>query len=811
MRKFGLIVSRIVLVLLVLVLLLGLGGYWWLRGSLSQTAGTLSVVGIDNPIEIVRDEDGVPHIYANTESEALFGLGYVHAQDRLWQMEFQRRVGHGRLSEILGDATLETDKFLRTLGVSRAAEQAWQHATPTEVKVLTYYVAGVNAFISEHKGRQLPIEFTILGVEPEPWTPQDTLVWAKMMSWDLGSNWGDELLRTKLTAHLGAERTNELMMPYSPNDPIILPPSAPIPDGPALSSAETNYLSDTKAIDQLLAINQTIQLSLGLGGKAIGSNNWVVGGAHTTTGKPLLANDPHLGAQIPSIWYLAHLNGGRLNAIGSTLPGMPGIVIGHNQDIAWGITNTTPDVQDLFVERINEQNQIEYKGQWQDLQIVEETIKVKGQPDVVLPVRIGPHGPIISDVLDDSSDHLAFRWTALDEEDHIVEAFNGIARARNWQQFTNALARYSAPMQNFVFADWDNNIGYYAPGRLPIRAKGDGMAPVPGWTGEYDWLGYVPFDQLPHSHNPEEGMIVTANNRVTPDAYPYVVGNSYAAPYRAQRILQLLQSKDKLSPQDMIDTQLDVVSLQALEILPHLLKVQPTTQHEHTALDLLAKWDGSMRGDSAAAAVYQGWYELITENIFSDELGPELWKDYAGEKDFMAMRMAELLQGRGYNWCDDINTPATETCEEQIAKSLAPGLARMASYQKTPQPQNWRWDRVHHAQFPHQPFGEVDAIKGIFNRSIPTSGDGFTVNVAPYRRTALYHQYHIASYRQVINLINLEESYYINSTGQSGQLLDAHYSDMIEKWQQGQYIPMRYDKNAINASTTSRLVLEPKK
>lgn len=810
MRMFLRIGRWVLLSVLVLVIVLGGGGYFWLRGSLPQTAGTLYVTGIDDSVEILRDRDGIPHIYARTESDALFGLGYVHAQDRLWQMEFQRRVGHGRLSEVLGDATLEVDMFLRTIGTGRAAASAWANATPTEQKVLTYYIAGINAFIANHHGRQLPIEFTLLGFEPEPWTPEDVLVWGKMMAWDLGGNWEDELIYAQLIERLGPERAAQLMPAYAPNDPIILPDDA-MRDLTATSTPSTHSQSPVGMgqYQGLLAINRVLKDELGLGGRLIGSNNWVIGGARTTTGKPILANDPHLGAQIPSIWYLAHLSGGRLDAIGATLPGVPGIIIGHNQSIAWGVTNTTPDVQDLYIERINDKNEVEYQGVWEPMRIITETIKVKDQPDQVIQVRITRHGPLISDVLEEATEPLAFRWTALDEEDHILEAFNGIARARNWEQFTNALARYTSPIQNFVYADTDNNIGYYAPGSLPIRAKGDGTRPVPGWTGEYDWLGYVPFEQMPHSRNPERGWIVSANNRVTPDSYPYLISTNFAAPYRALRIVEMIEAKDKLSLDDVAAMQYDVLSLQARELLPHLLQVAPTDERSRAALELLRTWDGSMHADSAAAAVYHAWYYFVPEQIFADELGEELWDNFADNKDNLAMVIARLIAGEHTEWCDNINTPPVETCADAFAAALPRGLAHMAELQGNDSPSAWRWDRVHHAKFPHNPFDEVDALQPIFSRSIPNGGDGFTVNVASPRRSDPFNHYNVVSYRHIIDLRDLTASRYIHTTGQSGQLLDSHYSDFIKLWQRGEYLPMRYDQEAINGAAAGRLVLEP--
>ena len=801
----------ILIVLLMIVLLIGSGGYMWLRGSLPQTAGTITVNGISGPVEVLRDADAVPHIRAGSEADALFGLGYVHAQDRLWQMEFQRRIGNGRLSEILGETTLQTDKFLRTLGVARAARSAWASTNPATQELVKAYVAGINAFISTHQGRQLPVEFTMLGFEPEPWQPEDVLVWAKMMAWDLGGNWSSELLREQLIARLGTDKAAQLMPPYPANGPIILPQSA----WQAAASSQQAAVSRRQAAggsrqaDELLAINSFIQTKLGLGGKAIGSNNWVIGGGRTTTGKPILANDPHLGAQIPSIWYLAHVTGGKLDAIGATIPGLPAVLIGHNKRIAWGVTNTGPDVQDLYIERVNDRNEAEYKGAWEPMQVEQEVIKVKGQPDTTIQVRRTRHGPLISDVLKDASEPLAFRWTALDDTDTTIEAYLKLNTALEWFDFSQALELYKAPMQNFVFADFKNNIGYYAPGALPIRAKGNGTVPVPGWTGEYEWTGYVPFKELPHAYNPEEGFIVSANNKAVPDSYPYFISSDWATPYRAERIVELIKSKPKLSVDDVAAMQADVQSAQAREILPYLLQAKVTGEREQAAINLLRDWDGTISADSAAAAVFEAWYQQIPQQVFADELGNDLWNNYRGDKDFIAVALRNTLQGNSA-WCDDVQTPAAEDCAATLGAALTDGLAQMSQAQSSSDMTTWRWDRVHSAIFPHQPFDNVAALKPIFSRSIPNGGDGFTINVAPVNNDDLYNQYHVPSYRQIIDLKDWGNSRFMQTVGQSGNILSGDYSNLLERWQQVEYMPMRYTKDAINAAARNRLVLEPK-
>ncbi|MBA3947677.1 MAG: penicillin acylase family protein [Herpetosiphonaceae bacterium] len=813
MRLLIRLLRWLLIVILLGVVVVGAGGYFWLRGSLPQTDGTITVQGLQAPVEIVRDVDAVPHIRAGNEADALFGLGYVHAQDRLWQMEFQRRVGYGRLSEVLGAATLDTDKFLRTLGTGRAAESAWSHTAPAARTSIEAYVSGVNAFISTHHGRALPIEFTILGFAPQPWQPQDILVWGKMMSWNLGANWETELLRTELIAKVGADRTAQLLPVYTADGPVILPHGvAGVPLRTAIAEAPRTVAPvATEQLDQLLAINDTLIDNVGLGGSGIGSNNWVIAGSHTTTGKPLLANDPHLGTQAPSIWYLAHITGGAMDAIGATLPGVPGIIIGHNQHIAWGVTNTGPDVQDLYREHINDRNQVEHNGTMEPLQLIQDTIKVKGQPAVPITIRISRHGPIISDATTTTgvAEPLAFRWTALDPEDHTISAYLGIDTASNWQQFTTALQSYLAPMQNFVYADVDGNIGYYAPGALPIRKSGDGTLPAAGWTDAFDWTGYVPFAQLPHSYNPPEGFIATANNKVVPDSYPYLITTGYSAPYRAMRIIELIQSKPKLSPDDVAAMQADVLSAYDRMVLPLLLQAKPVDERSRTALALLHNWDGTVRGDSAAAAIFVAWNQQIAPHIFADELGPSLWKEYRGRNEEVAMRLPQILQGTGGNWCDDVTTPQVEDCPTTLGRALADGLAQMTTAQATSDLKSWRWDRVHLVRFPHNPFDNVAALRPFFSRSIANGGDDFTIDVGTHRRSAPYKQYISPSYRQILDLGNLPASRFIQTLGQSGSPLSSDYANFMQRWQQVQYLPMRYTSAAIDAAAPHHLTLHP--
>jgi penicillin amidase len=785
-RKPWKILTIVIVAVLALLLLVPLAGWLYLRRSLPQIDGTLKLAGLKGPVEVSRDRYGIPYIYASTDHDAFFALGYAHAQDRLWQMETERRIGAGRLSEIFGEETLETDEFLRTAGFYRAAEAAWPALSPETQAMLQAYADGVNAFLSE--GHPLPPEFTILGVKPEPWRPTDSLVWAKMMAWNLGESYGDDLMHAELIAALGPERSSQLAYSYPAGAPVILPPDA---------------------MTVLLEAQRALQEQTGLGGKHVGSNNWVVSGARTASGKPLLANDPHLGAQIPSIWYLASIQGDRVHVVGATLPGTPLVPTGHNEDIAWGVTNLGPDVQDLFVERVNPANpdQYEVDGRWVDMQVIPEEIVVKGAPEPVKwAARATRHGPLISDATPQRGQALALRWPSLDPGDTTVQAFMGVNYARNWDDFTRALQLYVAPSQNFVFADRAGNIGYFGPGKIPIRARGDGSAPVPGWNDDYAWTGWIPFDQLPHAYNPADGYVATANNRVTPDGYPYFITNAWEAPFRAERIIELLTAKQDLTPDDYARIQGDQRSAQARDLLPFLLAVQPQTPEETQALEILRHWDGTISPDDAAPAIYEAWYAQLYRALLGDDLGGEVG-DYFTETDDPTL-LKRILGGEEAVWCDDVLTPDVETCGETARVALRDALKELQK-RLGHDMGKWRWGDLHRTIFAHNPFSEVSFLKPLFERSTVTGGDSFTVNPGPYKLEAPFDSGWVPSYREIIDLAELGNSRFMHTTGQSGNFLSKHYDDLIPLWRGVQYVPMYWDKAQASANSEGVLRLEP--
>ncbi len=791
MRKWLL---RLFLAIVVLAGVVPLAAYFWLRTSLPLVSGTVQVGGTDGPIEIIRDAEGVPHIYATTDHDAFYGLGYVHAQDRLWQMEMQRRIGAGRLSEILGEATLSIDKFQRTLGYYRAAQADLNIIEARSRQALEAYAAGINQWLSE--GHTLPPEFVLLGVKPTPWQPVDSLVWQKMMSWDLGGNYDVELLYQQLAQAVGPERTAQLL-----------------PDYPAEGVSVLAGLDfDSQAAASLLSIDRLLETGFGHGGREAGSNNWVVAGSRTATGLPLLADDPHLGTSIPSIWYLAELQGETLHVVGATFPGLPAVVIGHNERVAWGVTNMGPDVQDLYVERLNPANPNQYAvdGSWQTIQVVEEVIEVDGKEQPLRwAARSTRHGPLISDV-SDTGVPLALQWTALQPGDTTIDAFISGNYANNWTEFVAALEKFVTPSQNFVYADVDGNIGYYAPGRIPIRAEGhDGRAPVPGWSSAYEWQGFIPFADLPQLYNPPEGYIATANNRVVDDSYPYLLGTDWAPPYRAERIVELLEQParkgDKLTLADMLAMQADQTSTQVRMLLPFLLETPPQNKRQAAAIELLHTFDGEMRRDSAAAALYQAWMVHLERALFEDDLRTSLFEEMSTRANPIFLTNILNDPALGAVWCDQVLTAPVESCTDTAQHALDAALddlsARMGETMS-----DWRWDRIHLTQYPHNPFSEVDLLKGIFHRSIANGGDRYTVNVAPVQLAEPYLQNNSPGYRQVVDLADFNNSRFMITTGQSGNVLSEHYDNLIRRHRDVEYLPMSFGRAQVSGT---RLLLQP--
>jgi penicillin amidase len=784
--------------------LAGVGYYALFRRPLPHVSGTITLAGLDASVEVIRDRWGVPHIYASTTHDAYFAQGFVHAQDRLWHMELNRRVGSGRLVELFGEIALETDRWVRILGFRRAAEGDFAALDAASRALLEAYAAGVNAFLDRRAGR-LPIEFVLLHHRPERWQPVDTLVWAKVMAWGLSNNWDMEIHRARLISRLGEEIAAQLEPFYRDDHPVI------VPDVDYVRLGETP-LSRAEAAGPFLG-----------GGPGAGSNNWVVHGSRTDTGQPLLANDPHLAMQMPSIWYENHLSSeDGLDVIGVTFPGVPGVIIGHNRHVAWGVTNGSTDCQDLYVERVNPDNnrQVEYQGEWEDVQVVYETIQVKGRATPVTePVSITRHGPIITPLVPGETQALALRWTA-HEPGTIVRAVAGINRASNWGEFQAALRDWDVPSQNFVYADVAGNIGYTLAGKIPIRARGDGRTPVPGWTDEYEWTGYIPFEELPRSFNPAKGYVVTANNRPVDDSYPHPLAGEWLNGFRAQRIIDLLMARDKVSNHDFRVIHTDVYSLPGREMADYLVQLSTDDSELQQAIGYLKAWDHQLSADSIAGAIYEAFLLKMLRNTFGGVVG-DLIETYLGTgphlllspvNGYMGRVTVVLLRFMAQNpapWPglgSESRWPTRDDCAHASLREAIDELKRVLG----PDVTQWTWGRLHSVIFAH-PMGQVKPLNRLFNRGpYPLGGDTDTVWQAAFIPGRPYGpESFTASYRQIIDLGNLANSVCVNTTGQSGQPGSRHYDDQIDDWRFGRYHPMLFDRVQVEEQAEARLELVP--
>jgi len=757
-------IGRIIAGLLIFILLVGLLGYLYLKHTtLPQTRGQMMLAGLTSSVSIHREANGVVHIIAKNQADLFFAQGVVHAQDRLWQMEYQRRVGAGRLSEIFGKATLDADKFLRTWGFYRTAETAYASLSPAGKATIEAYMNGINAYLATNPPQ--PLEFKLLGYSPAPWTLADVMVWAKMMSFNLATNRKTELKRYRLLAKgLSQERIAQLM-PFDSNK--------------GRFSSNIQKEADKKQTEALLAIASLIPTF------ADASNNWVLGGSRTTSGMPLLANDVHLGLSLPSTWHLMQLEAPDYNVIGATLPGLPCVVIGHNTQIAWGVTNLEGDVEDLYVlQETDDGSSYVYQNESKPYQIRTEIINVKDEPPVSLKVRETLYGPVISDVVEKipNAAPLALRWIGHHTKDTTFDAYLALNQASNWTEFKNAMKHYVAPSQNFVYADVKGNIGHLVPGRLPIRKLGhSGLYPMPG-NGEWDWQGFIPFEELPQQFNPESDYIITANNKITPPNYPYTLSLEFAQ-YRAIRIEQLIRSREKHSRADMLTMQQDMLSLLYKDFIPVFKNLQPSSARGRQWRKRLLAWDGILSPDSQEATVFQTWYVGLS-SLTQAETGEDYWHRYP--RYFLnAMQNGDVA-------CDVLKM----TCLEYAAVVLEETLARFPNDIPA-------WGQLHQATFNH-PVLTHTPLAFLSDRKMPFGGDRLTVNVGGYNPNNL-RMNHGATYRQVIDLSEIERSRYMHPMGQSGHLLSPQYDDLLPLWQKGEYLPIQTKDYPV----TETLVLEP--
>ncbi|QSX79613.1 penicillin acylase family protein [Agrilutibacter solisilvae] len=791
--------------LAVLVLLPVIGGAAWLHHSLRASLppeGTFQLTReVSAPVSITRDENGVPHIRATTDIDAFHAVGYAHAQDRLWQLELQRRLASGRLSEVFGKKSIDTDVWFRTLGLYESARSAWPALSPQAQRSLTAYAAGINAWIAE--GHSLPAEFRVLGIKPEPWTELDSLAWVKVFALDLGGNF-----RREIDRYVARQALSEPQLTaFFPNYPA---------DAPATVAAISGRPS--APLEALAQLQQQLETEHAIGGTNVGSNAWVVSGRHTRDGAALLSNDPHLGLQIPSLWYAMNVDAPAFKVSGMSLVGLPVVVLGRNAHIAWGGTNMMADVQDLFFERTDASGERYLaQGQWLPFSTRVETIDVRADfPEqlrrryapVTLKVRSTRNGPVISDYHGVFRQPVTLRWTALEAGDTSYEAFFRLNQARDWEGFKAALARHVAPAMNLLFIDRAGNIGYLGAGRIPVRRQGEGTLPSPGWDDAWGWSGQVSPSQWPQSYNPPSGFIVNANNPVANHDDPYFISHDWAPTSRARRIEYLLRQRiasgKGLTAQDMQHIQADTVDMDAAAMMSVLRKRLPRGEHASQAAEYLKDWNGDMRADSQAAAIFSVWMRHFRQRVFGAALQGSWEQQPAnrilrGLQEDVPLDYLRTLAGEssarngGSTWCDDAGTPAPETCEEALADSQKSALWELYKLKGDWSMASWRWDGVQRTAYDHTPFSDFKPLDRIFQRRIGNGGSAGSINVAAsdFKGADGYLQKFGPGFRQIIALRGARTShYYMNSTGQSGNFMSPHYDDMVVPFRDARFLTL---------------------
>jgi len=732
--------------------------------------GKVRLSGLEEEVNVVIDDWGVPHIFAQNEKDLYFASGYLQAQERMWQMELTRRAGFGRLSEIFGKVTLERDKFMRNMGFEEAALNDFENLSPKMRELIASYSNGVNAWMDSRK-LNWPIEFLILRFRPEPWTALDSLVVKEIMALMLCPDYRSEVVRGKLAESLGAEKALQ-----------ILEEGIPPPPSESVMTSGTGTLTIPPFQ---------------------GSNNWVVSGSRSESGKPLLANDPHLEITLPSIWYEMHISCPGLNAVGVSLPGVPFIIIGHNSSIAWGITNSAADVQDLYVEKIDDSGNMYLDGEeWKPLFKKKQEIKIKGRrkPEEI-EIRWTERGPIITPIVIESQTPLSLSWTIY-EGGRTMEAFYLLNRALNWREFSDALALFDVPSQNFIYADTEGNIGYYLTGKLPLRTAQAAVFPFPGWKKEGQWQGFLDEDKKPNLFNPDEGYIVTANNRIVPDDFPYYVSFDWDFPFRADRVKELLLQKEKHSIESFKRMQNDVYTKKGEAVLPVFEDIEETDGNAGEAIRLLKHWDLRM-SSGKEPALYEAFMNIFHAEVFEDELGDDF-----GDFDPTFRRknagILRVLSDPFSPWYDNTETPQVETREDIVKMSLE--KAYDALDKKYGPQENWDWMKFHSIRYRHA-LGRIPLFRFLNRGPYPLDGHAYTIRASfPAFGTSSG-----SSYRQIIDLSDFKNSICVLTSGQSGCFLSRFYDDQIPLWLEGQYHPMLFSADDIRANSAGTLRLIPQR
>jgi penicillin amidase len=850
------IIQIVLPIIAVIIILPPVAGYAWFhnisRAPLPQHSGELNVAGLQDNVEILRDEWGIPHIYATNLHDLFFAQGYTQAQDRWWQMEFWRHVGSGSIGELVGkkDSLIGTDMFIRTLGWRHVAEQEVKTCDEQALSRLQAFSDGVNAYIMNRGPSKLALEYSVLGMtgvkfKIEPWTPADSLVFAKMMAWDLGPSENHEQDRATLYELLGQEMADQLLTPpwpYGTRPTILQPEDLPV----SSRTGFTQTVSENKHIDinTMVADNPLPSINLLFdSGEGIGSNNWVVSGKMTQSGMPLLANDPHLGIQMPSIWYEIGLhchpaNGeSPLDVVGFTFAVTPGIIIGHNNSIAWGVTNVGPDVFDLYQIHVNPDNPLQYEwnGEWRDMTVRDETLTFgDGKEPVTFKVRETHLGPIINDNKIDketgqitgfnNEDPLALRWTALDPST-LMQSVTKLNMATDWDEFRDALRYWDVPAQNFIYADIKGNIGYQTPGRIPIRAKNDsGLVPSPGWTDEFEWKGFIPFDDLPRIYNPERGYIATSNQAVVPleyydqlaqklgEGFNYTISREWDYGYRAERVVELLKEKAPHTIATFQAIQGDNKCISAEELLPYLANLRFDDAKLADARDWLLDWNYQFDMDNPQAALYAEFWTKLVNNLFDDQVTEDI-VIHGGDREMQAI--FPLMSEPNDTWWDDVTTKdVVETRDDILVRSFS------EAYNDTvtalgKDPTKWKWGDLHKAFFISNPLGlsGIGLIENVVNRGpYAASGSTGTVNnTVWYTDAGDFSVKWVPSMRMIVDLSDFTNSVTINTTGQSGHPYSQHYNDMIDLWRNIKYHPMLWTQDQVEKAAVNTLVLKPAK
>jgi len=778
----------------------------WSRRRLAQLDGRVYLPGLESEVLIGRDEWGIPHITAGSRRDLFLAQGFVHAQDRLWQMELNRRAANGQLSAVFGPTTLATDRLARTLGFARLALSTWAQLDGQTRADVEAYTAGVNAYLQSNPA--LPIEFSLLRHRPEPWQPLDSVAYGRLQMWALTEGAMGELVQAQLIEKVGAERAAELAPAYPPGNPVTLP------EGIELNEQQVNNLLSTAGPHSTPFLGKS-----GATGAARGSNAWVIAAGRSATGHAILGNDMHLPVGTPSVWYYVHLESDDgLFVAGFSQPGLPYVLVGHNAQIAWGATLAYTDCEDLFVEQLHPGDATRYcfRGQWRQAEVFEEYIAVRGRPDHVERVVVTHHGPVVSSVLPANGQVLALSSTALRPR-LCISGFRRLNEAGHWDDFVAAVEQIHAPALNLLYADIQDNIGHWVSGRVPLRAKGDGLVPAPGWSGEYEWLDDVPFLQMPHALNPRQGYIVSANHRLVDDRYPYFLGRTWRSGYRARRLEELITGQDKVSLADCRHFQLDFHSIPGRQLAARLANLQTADADAAVSRRRLQQWDGWLGPESVGGAVYQVLLVRLAQAILEPHLGSQCLCETLGLgphpyliplnefQGYWTTTLLRLLADPESSWLPPDEAGRRQLVERCLAQTTAELRRRLGN-----DPDQWQWGRLHQVSFEHA-LGARTPLDLIFNQGpFPIGGDGDTVAQTSIRPDRPYHNNAVTiSSRHIVDLGNLSRSRAMLAPGQSGQLGSSHYGNLIRPWLEGAYFPMTRDKTSSVATRRHQLWLRP--